>query len=149
MDIINEQLRLVTKQDKDLLLKWANDSLVRQNSFNSKMIEKDEHDRWFNRLLESDNEFLYIYVVNDSEAGQVRITLNGNTAEIHYSISNAIRRNGLAKRMLNLIKEELQNNYPQIENVIAKVKSSNDISKHILQSLGYETDYLCYSMKIK
>ncbi len=138
MKIISEQLRLAKEEDKDLLLEWANDSLVRKNSFKSNQIEKDEHEKWFHRLMESSNEYIYIYVVNDCEAGYVRITLVENTAEIHYSICSAMRNNGLAKRMLNLLIEELQRNYPQIVNVIARVKSNNEISKHVLQSLGYE-----------
>lgn len=149
MKIINEKLRLVSEDDKDILLEWANDSLVRHNSFNTNLITKDEHEKWFSRLLESNDESLYIYEVNGEKVGQVRITLADDTVEIHYSIGKSMRNKGFAKRMLHLLQKELQKNYPQVIYVIAKVKDDNNISKRVLSDLGYSTEYSCYSIKIK
>lgn len=148
MKIICEQLRLVKEEDKELLLEWANDSLVRMNSFNTRQIEREEHEKWFRRLMQSADEALYIYVVNDIEVGQVRITLEKNTAEIHYSVCREMRNKGLAKRMLNLLKDELRANYPDVVQITAKVKSNNEASKHALMGMGFEEDYLSYSLLI-
>mgnify|MGYP003325656691 CR=1 FL=1 len=40
-------LRKVIIEDEALILKWANDPLVREGSFNSSIISKEEHHNWF------------------------------------------------------------------------------------------------------
>ena len=41
-------LSLAKPEDRDLLLNWANDPVVRQNAFNKKIINKKTHYKWFN-----------------------------------------------------------------------------------------------------
>ena len=53
--------RLVTKQDEELLLIWANDPVVRSNGFNTKKISKKMHRKWFNsRVSDTENCKFYI-----------------------------------------------------------------------------------------
>ena len=53
-------LRPVTQDDIKLLFKWANDPEVRLNSFNSKEIKWDEHQKWFKVKIESDSAWLIL-----------------------------------------------------------------------------------------
>lgn len=55
-------LRKATIADMDLLFEWANDPLVRQNSFTTEKITYEEHQRWFWKALERENFQQYIYM---------------------------------------------------------------------------------------
>ena len=48
-------LREAIIEDIDILCKWANDPLVRQNSFSTEKIRYEDHVKWFNRVLKGDN----------------------------------------------------------------------------------------------
>lgn len=53
-------LKAATEKDINLLFEWTNDPSVRQNSFNSAPIPFEDHQRWFHRVLNDPNTFLYI-----------------------------------------------------------------------------------------
>ena len=79
-------LRETTEDDADLLFEWTNDASVRENSFSTDEISYDEHIRWFHHMLADDTIRQYIYMHEGEPAGQIRITIDGQTAEIGYSI---------------------------------------------------------------
>ena len=91
-------LRETTEDDADLLFEWTNDASVRENSFSTDEISYDEHIRWFHHMLADDTIRQYIYMHEGEPAGQIRITIDGQTAEIGYSICKEKR--GMAKRWL-------------------------------------------------
>ena len=48
---MGQYLRKATIEDRDLLFQWANDPLVRKNSFSTAEIAYEEHVDWYNRVL--------------------------------------------------------------------------------------------------
>ena len=46
-------LREALQLDVELLYKWANDPIVRQNSFQTEEIPHDTHREWFDRMMEN------------------------------------------------------------------------------------------------
>lgn len=145
---MDEKLVVATLDDMDLLYEWANDEEVRKNSFSTEKILYENHVKWFHRLLERDNCRQYIYYVNDVAVGQVRVTIEGDKAEIGYSICATGRGNGYAKRMLQLLKVQLKQDIPVVKTLTAKVKMENIASQKVFLGLGYEETYRQYEIEI-
>lgn len=141
-------LREALQSDIELLYEWANDPIVRQNSFQTEKIPYDTHRQWFERMIKNKNIVQYILMDSKEPVGQIRLMIDGNVAEISYSISVHQRQKGYGRLILELILEEVRHKYPEIKKLIAKVKPTNIASKKLFESEGYDMKYLCYDLDI-
>lgn len=142
------KLRKATAEDIDLIFEWANEVDVRKNSFNSKPIPYENHKIWFEKLMSDGSVYQYILMDNDVPVGQIRLNIEGNEAEIGYSIAKEYRGKGYGHRILQLIVEEVRENIPEVEKLVAKVKPDNIASKKLFECDGYKTQYICYTLGI-
>ncbi len=142
-------LRPVVLSDRDLLLKWVNDKSVRENAFNQEQIAIDEHSRWFNNALSSDNIFIYILMHNDEHIGQCRITVKDEVADIDYSIDSSMRGKGLGKIILDLLEQEIRNNYREISKLVGRVKPGNVLSIRCFEENDYTESYRVFEKELK
>ncbi len=143
-------LRPVCQADIDLLYEWANDPLVRAQSFSVDPISRATHQAWFTSMLAAADVQLWIYCVNDVPAGQVRGKYNSeNELLISYSICAEFRGKGHGKRMIDMVTGAARERFPQVTRLIALVKPENLRSKHVFESNGYCEDYICYSKPCK
>ena len=86
-------LKAATEKDINLLFEWTNDPSVRQNSFNSAPIPFEDHQRWFHRVLNDPNTFLYILYDAEVPIGQIRLDKpEDGSAIINYSISGETKK---------------------------------------------------------
>lgn len=131
-------LRFANTLDKDLLLKWANDKLSRENSFNNAEILAHTHEKWFNNILNSNDNRLFILMKGDIPLGQIRIHINDNSGIVSYSIANQFRGFGYGKTILKLLENWISINYDKGFTLIGLVKKTNQISIHIFESSNYE-----------
>ncbi len=135
------KLRKAKNNDMDLLYRWANDPLVRKNSFNSDTISYDDHKKWFKKIMSDETVQQYIMERNGIPIGQIRLTISGNSAEVGYSIDRDYRAQGYGHIIIDLISEEVNNNHPDIKRLVAKVKKENMASAKLFESAGYEMVY--------
>lgn len=138
---MNGYLREAQENDTDLLYNWANEEAVRRNSFHTEQIPYSEHLNWFHNLLTSSCIKQYIYIDDGEPVGQVRITVDKDEAELSYSITKEKRGMGHARIMLTLLKQKVQEDFPQVKKLTAKVKSSNLASQKVFRGLNYESKY--------
>ena len=71
------KLRKVEYSDINLLYRWANDPIVRKNSFNSAPISFDAHKDWFNKMMDDPSVFQFILMDENTPVGQIRLNING------------------------------------------------------------------------
>lgn len=140
------RLRKANYADMDVLYEWANDSVVRNNSFCSKPISYETHKVWFNRIMSDPMTHQYILMDNSMAVGQIRLCVTGEEAEISYSIAKEFRGQGYGRILLRLTVEEVRTNHSEIVKLIAKVKPDNISSNKLFCSEGYSIDYCCYSL---
>lgn len=144
-------LREAKESDELQLLEWANDPLVRQQSFTSAAIDADGHGRWFRQRL-ADRKSCRIYIGesgNGVPVGQVRFEQQGDVWQIGYSVDALFRGAGIGKRLLALAIERLQADVP-FAKVVGRVKSANTASHRVFRTLGFidggavgsDTEYL-------
>lgn len=130
--------RLALLADEALLLRWANDPLVRANSFNPEVIDAETHQKWFHKRLR-DPKQSKIYILQNKEAfpiGQVRFERHENDWEIHYSLAPFARGHGLARNLLRTAMNLFLtgNNGAQ---VFGRVKQGNLASQKVFEELGF------------
>lgn len=141
-------LREANMQDMDLIYEWANDPAVRINSFNSEPIQYDTHVKWYNRIMSEEAVLQFILMDDDTPVGQIRLNIDGDEAEIGYSIASAYRGKGYGHAVLQLVAEEVKADHPDIKCLVAKVKPGNIASRKLFEHEGYETEYTCYKLQL-
>ncbi len=141
-------LREAMLSDIDMLFKLANDETVRKNAFHMAPISYGEHKEWFGRMIEDDSQLQFILMSGSLRVGQIRLTLNGDSAEIDYSIVSEKRGMGYGKKMVQLIKGLLHTRYPSIQKLTAKVKPSNAASIYCFEENGFQETYEQYEFNM-
>ncbi|MDT9720521.1 GNAT family N-acetyltransferase [Paenibacillus sp. ClWae2A] len=137
-EIIEIDFREVNSSDMMLLYEWANDPITRAMSFNTTIISKTEHEKWFEKSLHSKNLYLFIIEINELNlpVGLIRIDEEGL---LGISIDKQFRGLGLGSEILKkFIKYIKINNYiPKIEKIIALIKSENKASIVSFERAGF------------
>lgn len=140
-------LRQANEKDIQLVFDWANDEGVRANSFHQEPIAWETHERWYRKVMESSEVFLYILMDFMKPLGMLRINIetegNGEKiARISYSIDAEYRGKNLGKRMLAMMEQETslqkQLTLAGISEYVAEVKPENEPSKQIFENLKYQ-----------
>lgn len=125
----NINLRKVKPEDVDLLFKWANDEVVRKNSFNQNKITYEEHQSWFEEKLNNKKSCIYILLKNKNPIGQIRVDIDKGVGEIDYSIIKNERGNGYGTLLLELLIDKVEQNDLEIKKIIGEVKKTNKASE--------------------
>lgn len=132
-------LREVKKDDINLLFDWANDPSVRINSFTSNAISFEEHQNWFNKLLENSTKTIFIYCFGDFTIGQVRIEEEkDNILLIDYSIDKNFRGQGYGKLLLGLLIQEVKARKIPVRELVGYVKYENIPSQRVFEATGFD-----------
>lgn len=134
-------LRKAQFSDLDLLFNWVNEAEVRKSAFNSEPIRYEDHMNWFKRMMGNSDEIQYILMLKEKPIGQIRLSIDGDQAEIDYSISKEVRGNGYGKEILELIKQETEAEFSFVKKLIAKVKPSNTSSLYCFKENGFVEKY--------
>lgn len=133
----NEYLRPAVESDRDLLFAWANEPLVRQNSFSTKEITYEEHKKWFADLMKDHSCRQYIYICGKEAIGQARVKQRGDEGEISYSICAQKRGMGYGNRLLRLVCMRAKEDFPMIRKLQGKVKPDNTASRKAFLRAGF------------
>jgi UDP-4-amino-4,6-dideoxy-N-acetyl-beta-L-altrosamine N-acetyltransferase len=138
---IIQRARLKDIKESDLMqiLYWRNQDSIRKVMYNSEIISLDQHQKWFERLQESESAISKIFYFDQVPYGVLNINhidLINNSCEWGFYIgaNNAPRGIGtmLGYTSLNYIFKELK-----IRKLIAKVLSTNEKSLVFHQKLGF------------
>ncbi|MCB2340760.1 GNAT family N-acetyltransferase [Clostridium estertheticum] len=134
---MRKYLKRVVDSDCKLLYEWANEKLVRANSFNSIKIDFEEHKIWFKNKLVSINSYMFIFYINKEPVGQVRLEKVGKIGIINYSLDKNHRGKGLSLDMIKLLNDEVNINHIKIKALVGYVKMENEASQKIFERLHY------------
>ncbi len=152
-------LREVTGKDIDILFRWANDPVVRQNAFHTEQIPYEDHRAWFVRML-ADRDVIKYILCNCSEhsgvmqeIGQIRMSIEGQEALIDYSIDPGMRGQGYGTRMILMAEEKLRDQRADVLYCKGQVKYENIASAKAFERCGYDVEemehYLEFTKRIR
>lgn len=133
-------LREVRTADKDLLFRWANDSLTRRNAFSTAPISYENHEKWFANTLNSASRIQLILEKEGVPVGQIRLDIEDGTAEVDYSIAPEYRGKGYGKIICDMMVRYAKSHL-EIKRIVARVKTSNVASKKCFLKNGFEATF--------
>lgn len=152
-------LREVTGKDIDLLFRWANDSVTRQNAFHTEQIPYETHRAWFVKMLADRDVLKYILCGSSSntgemqDIGQIRLSVEDGEALIDYSIDPEKRGQGFGTRMILMAEERLRESRADVIYCKGQVKLENIASARAFEKCGYDMDekeqYLEFTKRIR
>lgn len=130
-------LRRAAVDDAELFHRWANDPDVRRNSFNPAAIPWEGHLAWFKSKLADPSAALFILEREGRPAGQIRFDLEGDTAEIDFSVDPAQRGRGLGRELLLRGMDRFQARAGRSMVFRGTVKQSNPASAKAFLASGF------------
>lgn len=135
-------LRMATEDDMQQVFDWANDKETRANSFNSKMIEWEEHIAWYNKTLSDSSSYIYILVDDGCDVGIVRLDYDGakQSVTVSFSIDVQYRGKGYGRQIIELAYEkagQISSTLKRITCVNAYVKKGNEKSRKCFEVNGF------------
>jgi UDP-2,4-diacetamido-2,4,6-trideoxy-beta-L-altropyranose hydrolase len=143
------QARLARADDETLILRLANNPLVRFNSFQQERIDKESHHQWFkNRLLNPEHHRIYlIETISGLVIGLVRFDQKDEGWEINFMVAPEARSKGLGIHVLSSALEPFCKSEPN-HNIFGRVKHQNIRSQTLFKRLGFvkteSNEYLIY-----
>ncbi len=129
-------LRKATGADAEILFRWRNEHETRANSFHTELIPYEEHVAWLKAALRNPSQEIYIFCDRDVPIGQVRLSVEGDSATISYSIDAAYRAKGYGHTMLRYMEKICADRGTPII-LRGYVKKNNIASQVIFEKLGY------------
>jgi UDP-2,4-diacetamido-2,4,6-trideoxy-beta-L-altropyranose hydrolase len=142
------QLRPATTADEALLLRLANDPLVRANSFSPEPIAPADHQRWFQAGLADANRLQLI--ARDAQGcplGQIRfdrqpppVAEGPCQALIDLSLDRCVRGQGLATELVRLGLQAMQQHWGPGTEVVAEVLAGNTASQATFAKAGFQVE---------
>ena len=126
-------------EDVKLYFDWANDPIVRKQSYQSNSIDYATHSKWFENKIQ-DSCCLMLIFKNDSNEiiGQLRIQKQSdNNAIIGISIDSKHRGKGYAKEILQMGSNYFLLNNPNFI-IHAYIKNENLVSKYAFEKADFE-----------
>lgn len=118
----------IEKNDEDakLILEWRNNEISRKNSFNSELKTWESfREEFYNNYFKNISLFA---TYNDKKIATVYFIYSENlstTVKIGINIDPNYRGKGLGSRIITEGIEYVKNNYKDIKNIIAEIKSTN------------------------
>jgi UDP-2,4-diacetamido-2,4,6-trideoxy-beta-L-altropyranose hydrolase len=135
-----QKIRKARRSDSKQFFTWRNDPLVIASSFTKGEIKMQDHRRWYDQKLNSDDCELYVIEYATEPAGQVRFDIDGSEATINYSLGEAFRGRGLAKRSMNQAIAVFSEEHEDVTSLVAFVKPDNVASCRVFENLNFEFD---------
>ena len=131
-------LRAARADDEAQLLSWRNEPATRRFSFDTRLIDEDEHGRWFKAKLSDPTSVILIAEDDDVPVGQVRLdSVEQDRAEVSISVAPAVRGRGMATEALRLAilqAPELLG----VRRLYARIKPENEASLRLFRAVGFE-----------
>jgi UDP-2,4-diacetamido-2,4,6-trideoxy-beta-L-altropyranose hydrolase len=130
-------LRAAGPEDRDRLLAWRNDPVVRAASRASDAVAPAEHAAWYARRLADPDTRIFVVEHRGAPAGTVRVDrLRGDRGEIHVALAAEVRGRGLATPALRAAAERGARELA-LTAVEANVRNDNEPSLRAFARAGF------------
>ncbi len=141
-------LREAVASDVELLYIWANEPMVRKNSFHTEKISYEEHQKWFSGVMTSSECKQYILMDGNEAVGQIRVKTESDIGEISYSVKKEKRCLGYGRMMLGLVREKIKKDFPFVKRIQGKVKPENIASQRVFIEEGFSEVCNVYEISV-
>ncbi len=138
----SDSVKLRSAKNKDALffLKVRNQPSVRAASFQTAVIERSVHLKWYERALKDKKTALFVIFKGTTAAGTLRLNRVGaGAAEIHLALLDSMRGRGVGTAAVqNAVKwAGAQKNW-NVKEILAHIKKENKASIHCFGKAGFQ-----------
>ncbi len=142
------ELRPVDAEDMHNIYVWRNDIRVRRYSRDSSEIKPEQHERWFNSVLNNSNVRLFIGSADNEAVGVVRLDMSHDEAEISLYLVPGKQGHGYGGALVESAENWLRSEQPAVSHVVAEVLADNNASNRLFNACGYVMDTMKYRKRI-
>lgn len=139
--------------DAKILYDWACDPETRQNSFNTKPLEWNDHILWLKDRLMDPSVKIYILHLTNKLIGVVRFEVDDTTI-ISITVAPSLRGMGLGDKLLNVACNKYWED--NASDILAYIKKGNIASQRIFEKAGFtfqseviHNSFKCLILKIE
>lgn len=126
-------------EDEKFLFELRNEPEVCAASWNSELVQWDNHVVWFRNSLANLNRSFFILRSDSGEpVGQVRYDVDGTGAEVGVSVSNKFYGRGYASTGLRKTTKIFFESFPKVLVIFAHIKLDNVASIRTFEKAGYK-----------
>ena len=135
---IKIRIRNVKISDSIDILNWRNDPLTRSMSINSDIISLNNHNEWFERVINNSYNVSYIGILEKSKIGVCHFHLNSDEKifEVSINLNPSMRGKGLGFQFLT--KSIAQFSKLHRGRILARVKNFNISSLKLFNACGFK-----------
>ena len=146
--------RLANFQDSMEILLWRNDPVTRKSAFNNRLIKREEHEDWFQKIMNSNNSILIIIFNGKDKIGVVRFDAANSETFVSINTNPKFRKMGFASKMLLESEAYLSSNKLLPNTIVAKIIKTNLSSIKVFKKAKYKLEseldeYFVYKKEIK
>ncbi|MDW7662166.1 MAG: GNAT family N-acetyltransferase [Bacillota bacterium] len=135
---MNINIRRAEAKDISDVFELSNSNSTRQYSINANEILWKEHLSWFNEVLKTEGNVLYVFHDEKNEfLGQVRYNIEFKSAEISISIVNELKGKGYGLEILKK-SQDLLIREKDIVKIVAIIHGKNIPSIKLFERAGYK-----------
>jgi len=128
--------REATFKDAELVFTWANDRLVRLQSFYSTKIDLEHHLVWFKKKIDSTSDLFLIAEINKINTALIRFEGVNHKTVVGILLDKNFRKKGLSSIILQGAMEIYFSRYSKT--VTAYIKETNIASKKSFEKVGFK-----------
>lgn len=148
LGISDIEIRMASPDDSLSLFQWRNHPSIRDVSRNTKEIDWQDHQRWFDSVLANPEKMLLIGHRSESPVGVVRFDKQNDEAELSIYVVPGGVPSGVGKSLLQSAEQWLAANHPEIRKIRAHVLGKNERSHRLFSGAGYQTESVYYLKRI-
>jgi RimJ/RimL family protein N-acetyltransferase len=136
-------LRVATMADAEMLFRWRNDPFVMMRGSSQRPVTWEEHLPWFEATLTGNNRKVFIVMIDDQAAGQVRFDranfdrANEDACTISVYLLEPYTGRGLGVEAIQRGCEMVLAEWP-VERIVACVREENAAARAAFHKAGFE-----------
>jgi len=143
------KIRPARQDDSEKLFEWRNHPTVRAVSWNTEIINLEDHQEWFTSVMTDPDRLLLIGQREGEPVGVVRFDIQDNAAEVSIYLVPGIKEPGLGRAMLHSAERWFAVNRPEVLELRAHVLGGNERSRRLFLGAGYKVESTCYSKRLQ
>ena len=132
------KIRLAKIEDSKDIFKWRNDFHTRKMFHSSKIVEWNEHKKWFEKNLMNRKVSLLICTnMKEEKVGVIRFDVSDNVAEVSINLNPTMRGKAKASECLKKSINFVKRYSPNLKVINAEIKDINLASKKTFEKVGF------------
>lgn len=136
------KFRPVESDDINDLFEWRNHPEVRKNSFSSKPLSWEEHEKWFKEKVKDPGTTIYMVYTEGEKIGSIRFEEKDDAVKVSVMLNPDFFGKGLGAEIIKSGSEKFIREKNCKKPITAEIKKNNIASIKAFQKAGFRESYI-------